>query len=111
MRIEAKELVKMFYEDYKDVLGDLSYKEVEDICLYPFKSTRKYIESGNLPSVRLQYFGVFTIHKRKAQSELISIKKMFDNKEITPEKYFSMKSMLEKFINEYENNNKRLRRG
>lgn len=110
MKREAKELVRMFYEDYKDVLYGLSYREVEEICLFPFKSTRRYIERGDLPSVRLQYLGVFQVHKKKAQCELITLKRMFDDKEIVPEKYFTLKAMLEKYIEEYENNNKRVRK-
>ena len=44
---------------------DLPLKEVEEIVNYQFKFVAKIMKEGNFDTIRLPYFGKFTVNKNR----------------------------------------------
>jgi hypothetical protein len=109
MKIEFKDLVKNFYLEYKEELVGYTFEKIYEICSYPFLCTKKFIERGDLPNIRLQYFGNFLIRRKRIESEFNSLKKKFDNKTIDSRIYFEYSKILKKKL-DGQSNEKRVRR-
>jgi nucleoid DNA-binding protein len=98
MKIIFEDLIKEFYKENEEDLHGLSLKEVRDICIFPFKSIRKHIESGLLPSIRIMYLGVFQVYKKKAKSELSQLRKKHEEGHITTSQYEEYKNVLKTYL-------------
>jgi hypothetical protein len=99
MKILHPELVKEYYESIKDSHPGLTLEQCNEICSAPFIETRKGIESGEFPTVRLKFFGTFVAYPKRVKGILAQYEKMFKEHRITPQNYFKKKEQLEKFLN------------
>lgn len=98
MKLESQELVEEFYEKNKDKFPDLSFEQVKEICYAPFIQTRRAIESGEFPTIRLKFFGTFVAYPKRVKAILVQYEKMFKEHKITPQNYFKKKEQLEKYL-------------
>ena len=105
MKIEFKDLVKEFYEKNKESIGTYSFEKIHEICSFIFLCTKKFMEDGTLPNIRLQYFGNFLVRKKKIESENNKIKDNFDNKLIDAKTYFEYSKVLKTYLNGLQDNN------
>lgn len=98
MKLENQELLKEFYERVKDEYPDLSFHQVRACCSTPFEYTKQEIESGDLPTIRLKYFGTFLVYPKRAKSILTKLERQFKEQKITPKHYFAKKAIIDKFL-------------
>ena len=60
-------------KDRKGILEHLAYKydlpleEIEDIINHQFKFVNKIMSKGNFDTIRLPYFGKFTVNKNRVK--------------------------------------------
>lgn len=102
MKLENQELVQKFYEENKEKYGHLTFQQVKECCVTPYLYTRKEIESGRLPVIRLKYFGTFLVYNKRAVKMLETLKVAFSELKIDAAKYFKNKAMLENFLDNEE---------
>ena len=81
MILSNQELVEKFYEDNKHLYPGMSLDDVKLCCNTPFLFVRKEMESGELKTVRLKYFGTFLTYPKRVEHILIRMEKQF--KELT----------------------------
>jgi hypothetical protein len=98
MKLLHSELIQEYYNSIKEHYPDMSLQECNDICSSPFIQTKKAIESGEFPTIRLKFFGTFVATPKKLKGMLKTYEKMFKEHRITPVKYFKKKEMLEKSL-------------
>lgn len=98
MRLLHPDLVQEYFNFIRETYPDLTLEQCNEICLAPFLETRKGIESGEFPTIRLKFFGTFLATPKRIKSMLIIYEKMFKEHKITPSKYFKKKEMLEKSL-------------
>mgnify|MGYP003641905799 CR=1 FL=1 len=103
MVLKNDELLHEFYakEGYK--YPDLNLEQFKEAVFTPWVFLRKEIESGELETVRLKYFGTFQVYEGRAKRMLINLKQRFTFNKIEPTQYFKLKTMLEKFLNKKTN--------
>lgn len=107
MKLENQELLKEFYDRVKDKYPDLTQKQIKECCTTQYSFVRKEMESGELPAIRLKYFGTFLVYPKRAAAILNRLKRQFDEHKITPKHYFDKKAMIDKFLgNEEQKENK-----
>lgn len=61
-------MIKEFYESIKDEFSELTYKQVEDICLSPFKYVRFIFDEGTLDDIQLKHLGKFKVIMPRVKS-------------------------------------------
>ena len=98
MLLNNTELLNEFFEKHKEDFPDVGYDQMKDIVFGPWRFLKKEMESGELSTIRLKYFGTFIVYPRKAQSELNKLKKRFEANNIVHKEYFRLKLMIEKFL-------------
>ena len=98
MILKNPELIAEFYEKEKDKYPGLTLEQFKDICQNPWRYTKREMESGELPTIRLKYFGTFQVYQGRAKNMLENLKKRFKMHKIDPKQYFKLKEMLEKFL-------------
>lgn len=107
MKLENQELLKEFYDRFKENYPGLTFEQVKECCATQYFYTKKEIESGELPVIRLKYFGTFLVYPRRAEATLERMSKQFKDLKIEAKTYFEKKAMLEKFLhNEEQKKNK-----
>lgn len=102
MRIETNELVTGYFEKVKDKYPELSYERLKEIILFPWFYLRDRMEDGKFESVRLKYFGEFSVPLCRAKRLLEEAKIRFSKQWLTPKQFFKIKSNLETYIANYE---------
>ena len=102
MKLENQELLKEFYDRNKDKYPDLSFEQMKECCTSQYVYAKKEIESGDLPVIRLKYFGTFMVYPKRADSILRRMNEQFKLLKINAKFYFEKKAMLEKFLNNEE---------
>lgn len=92
------ELLHEFYakEGYK--YPDLNLQQFKEIVFNPWVYLRKEMESGDLETVRMKYFGTFQVYEGRAKRMLINLKERFKYNKIEPKQFFHLKDMLEKYL-------------
>lgn len=98
MRILSQDLIKEYYEEIKGQYPDLTFEQVEDICQAPFIEVRKGMESGNYPTIRLKFFGIFLAYPKRVAAILKKYEGQFKEHRITPALYFKYKEQLERYL-------------
>jgi hypothetical protein len=98
MSLKNDELLYEFYAQEGDKYPELNLEQVKDIAFTPWIFLRKEMESGELDTVRLKYFGTFQVYMGRAKRMLINLKQRFQFNKIEPKQFFKLKDMLEKFI-------------
>ena len=103
MRLLHPDLVEEFYEKVKQDFPDISLKEMDEIVSSPFVSVREGIESGKLPTIRLKYFGTFTVYPKRAEAMKKTYNKMLEESRITPLNHKKKMYKLNTYLNKDEN--------
>lgn len=107
MKLENAELLKEFFDRHGEKYPGLSAEQVKECCSTPYMYAKQEIESGNLPTIRLKYFGTFLVYPLRAESILRRMEEQFKALKINAKYYFEKKSILEKFLeNEEQKKNK-----
>ena len=104
MVLKNQELIEEFFERNKYKYPDMTLKQMKEVCFTPWSYTKKNIESGELPTIRLKYFGTFQVYEGRARNMLHNLKQRFKFHKIDPKQYFKLKEMLEKYLKQYEKN-------
>lgn len=99
MRLQHADLIQEFYDSIREEHTNISLEQCNEICSGPFIHTRKAIESGELPTIRLKFFGTFVAYPKRVKGILKQYEKMFKEHKITPLNYFKKKEQLEKYLN------------
>lgn len=102
MKLSNEKLIREFYKRYKDEYPDISLEQMKEICFTPWRYVKRNMESGELPKIRLKYFGTFQVYEGKARGMLHDIKRRFKFNKIHPKQYFKLKEMLEKYLEQFE---------
>lgn len=106
MRILHPELIEEYFELIREQYPGLSLQQCNEICSAPFIEVRKGIESGDLPTIRLKFFGTFIAYPKRVKGILKNYENLFKNYKITPSTYFKKKEQLEKFLNKNKDESK-----
>lgn len=102
MKLENQELLKEFYEMNKNKYPEMTFEQVRDCCQTQYVYLRKNIESGELPVIRLKFFGTFLVYPKRARGILNRMNEQFKELKIDTKFYFEKKAMIEKFLNNEE---------
>lgn len=95
MKMLHPDLLQEYYLSIKDKYPGLTKEQCNEICSAPFIEVRKGIESGEFPTIRLQFFGTFVTYPKRLTYYLKVYSKMFKEQRITAPKYFKKKEQLE----------------
>lgn len=99
MKINSEKLIEEFYKRHKNqFFSDLSFEQVKEICLHQWNFVKQEIESGELPSIRLKYIGIFKVHKGRAKNMYDKLDERYDKGSINKKQYDKFKTMLTKFL-------------
>ena len=99
MKLTHPELIQEYFESIRESHPNISLEQCNEICSGPFIQTRKAIESGEFPTIRLKFFGTFVAYPKRVKAILGQYEKMFKEHKITPYNYFKKKEQLEKYLN------------
>lgn len=105
MVIKNEELLYEFYAQEGHKYPDLNLEQFKEIVFTPWMFLRKEMESGELETVRLKYFGTFQVYEGRAKRMLINLKKRFINNNIESIQYHKLKNMLDRFLNKRKDGN------
>jgi len=98
MILKNDDLLHEFYAKEGHKYPDLNLDQFKDIVYTPWIALRKEMESGELETVRMKYFGTFQVYEGRASRMLINLKQRFKYNKIEPKQFFKLKDMLEKFL-------------
>ncbi len=104
MRLENKELIEEFYKQINDQYPDLTFEQIREAAFIPWLFVKREMESGELPKIRLKYFGSFQVYKERARKMLYNLKDRFKFHKINAEQYFKYKQMIENYLNKIKQN-------
>lgn len=62
MIVETDKLIKDYFNTIKEKYPDLTLEELTIIVKAPFSFMRKCMKQVNLPTIRFQYLGIFTVY-------------------------------------------------
>ena len=96
--LKNEELLHEFYSQEGHKYPKLNLDQFKEIVFTPWVMLRKEIESGELDTVRLKYFGTFQVYEGRAKRMLINLKQRFKYNKIEAKQFFQLKDMLEKFL-------------
>lgn len=105
MKLSNQELIEEFFKRNKDKYPDITIEEMKKICFFPWVYAREHIESGELPVIRLKYFGSFQVYEGRARNMINKLRKRFKENKIEAEQYYKLEKMLEKYLEQYEKDN------
>ena len=103
MILKNPELLTDFYLEQKEYYPELTLEQFKDICQNPWRYTKREMEFGELPTIRLKYFGTLQVYPKRAKNMLENLKKRFKLHQIDSKQFFKLKEMLEKFLEKDEN--------
>ena len=103
MRKENQELIEEYFEEITDKHPLLTFEQVKEMCIAPWRFLKMIMESGELYEVRFKYFGTFQVYQGRAEHMLQNLKERFRFHKIDPKHYYSLKTMLENFLKRIKN--------
>jgi len=106
MILTNDELIEEFYNKNLSEFPYLTLENFKDICYSPWRFLKSEMESERLPKVRLMHFGIFQVYKGRAENMLYNLKERFKFNKINPKQYFSLKKMLENYLNNLDEKRK-----
>ena len=59
MKLTHPKLIQEYFESIRESYPNITLEQCNEICSEPFIHTRKSIESGEFPTIRLKFFGTF----------------------------------------------------
>lgn len=99
MKLSNQDLIEEFYEGVKEDYPTLTFDQVRDVAFGPWRFLKTEMETGELPEVRLKYFGVFTVFKGRAVKLLGDLPRKVAIGTITKEKKKQLETMIIKYLN------------
>jgi hypothetical protein len=96
-----QELVEEFYEANKHLYPGMSLEEVKLCCNTPFLFVRKEMESGDLKTIRLKFFGTFLTYPKRIEHVLIRMERQFKELTLSAKTYFEKKAMINKYLKKH----------
>jgi hypothetical protein len=106
MKLNHPELIQEYFESIQEQYPGLTLQQCNEICSAPFVEVRKGIESGELPTIRLKFFGTFIAYPKRVKGILKNLENLFKNHRVSPGVYFKKKEQLERFLNKVKNESK-----
>ncbi len=100
-----EELMHEFYAQKGSEHPDLNLDQFKEISFTPWVFTRQEMQSGELDTVRLKYFGTFQVYVGRAKRMLANINQRMQFNKIEVKQYFKLKDMLTKFLNKEKDGN------
>jgi nucleoid DNA-binding protein len=100
MEFSNSDLFEAFYLQNEDRLKDLDLEDVKEIIQGPWKHLVKSMESEELPSVRLKYFGTFKVPISRAKDQMKRNVKRLESGAISQEDFNKYQEVLQNYINE-----------
>lgn len=98
MEFSNPELFEAFYIKNRDKYPDLTLEQFKEVISTPWLYLKQQMESGELPEIRLKFFGKFRVYPKKAQGELNKLDEKLEKKLITPEQHAKFKLMIEEYL-------------
>lgn len=92
------ELIKEFYRKVQDEDSELSFEQVKAVVSNEFKYLKKEIASGELPTIRLKYFGTFLVYDARVIELKERMEEQFRKGNITVKLYDQRKKMIDDFL-------------
>ena len=102
MKLNNQDLLEEFYQEIKEDFPEVSFEQVKEICFGPWRFLKDEMESGNLSSVRLKYFGTFQVYPGRAKNMLYNLDKRFKANLIDEKQYLHYKEMIQDYLNKIE---------
>jgi nucleoid DNA-binding protein len=103
-KIENQDLIKEYYESIKDKYPNLTFDQLKEAVSTPFEMLKEEMASGELKTVRLKYLGTFLVYPKRVKAWLEHLKQRFKLNKVDRREYFETKSMIEKFLENEEDN-------
>ena len=103
MKIDPIIIAREYYEKVKHLYPELDFKEFAEICYVPWKYTKHNIISGELPTIRLKFFGMFVVYPKKVKYARIDLDNAFDKGLIDEQRHKDLTEIFDKYT-ENENN-------
>jgi hypothetical protein len=104
-RLDSKIAIEQYYDKVKHLYPHITFEQFKESCKGQFEYTAKQMASGELPVIRLKYFGTFLVYPKKAEASLRRINERFRFGKIDKNYYFRMREMLQNFLNRNESKN------
>ncbi len=90
------DLLQRFYDEVvKHKFPHVSLEQSNNICRTIFNFIKKKMEEPELPSIRLKYFGLFSVHKKKREHIEEHLETAVANKRITERKIAKVERIVE----------------
>lgn len=102
MKLENQELIEEYFEKVKHQYPGVTFDQFKLSCTTPFLKLRKEMESGELKTVRLMYFGTFVVYPKRVAGMLETLKEQFRDLKVDAKLYFYKKEIYEKFLSKHE---------
>lgn len=90
--------IEEFYNEIRGKYSSISLEDTDKICRGPFKFIKEVISSGELKDIRLEYFGVFEVSKRRLNFKKKSLQESYENGTVSQAVY----DKRMKILNSYE---------
>ena len=98
MEYSNPELFEAFYLKKKAEYPHLTFEQFKEIVSTPWLFVKQQMETGELPEIRLKFFGNFKVYPKKAASELNKLDDRLERKLISPEQHKKFKEMIETYL-------------
>jgi hypothetical protein len=102
MIISNQELVEEFYELNKHLYPGISLEDMKLCCNTPFLFVRREMESGELKTIRLKFFGTFLTYPNRIKFVLIRMEEQFKSLTLSAKTYFEKKAIIDKYLKKHE---------
>jgi|TARA_R110000744_G_scaffold69536_3_gene141119 nucleoid DNA-binding protein len=96
--IKNQDLIEEFYLQERDKYPGVSLEEFKDIITSPWQYVKQEMETSELPTIRLKYFGTFQVYEGRARNMLHNFKRRMKFHRIGREEFETKKTMLENYL-------------
>ena len=111
MKLDNQQLMSEFYDKIQEGIPGVSFEQLKDICFGPWRFVKDEMESGNLTTIRLKYFGTFQVYQGRAENMLYNLDKRLETKKITTEYHEKYSVMIKTYLNQLYEKDKELSTG
>ena len=105
MKLDNQQLLEKFYQEVSSKYPDVDFEQIKEVCFGPWRFLKDEMESGNLTTVRLKYFGTFQVYEGRARNMLYNLKVKFENNKIDEVYYMKYKTMIENYLKRLDEKN------
>jgi len=97
-RLKNDELMHEFYAEVSEKYPNLSLDQVKEIAYGPWRMIREEMESGQLETIRLKYFGSFQVYEGRAKRMLENLNQRMKLNKISAEDYFKYSDQIKIYL-------------